>query len=426
MEALSALNLMEKFEERMFLMYDSWTRAFAGNQKAVVLFDRLKRDELAHRNLVLQQRDIVKKSNGYAGLDIKLDVRVLNRTIDIIHEATQTPPKKFRRALEITYTLESSAAEQYAFTALKDMGGDIGKLLYKYMEHFGDHYSLVLDAIRRERLSPVSPEHESLVQLRVPYAAMVTIRDGVTVAGCNISDGGLYVSTNETFDVGQEVPVRLPLPEGIINLRGVVKHTQNGKGVGIEFSGLSDAQSAGISKYIDRVMVGESVVIPGGAPAATRTKAAPKAATTTKSKPASKAAAMTKAKPAPKVQKSRVIIVNISVFSNSDIQMFVSALEDAGYMVQETANPSSVIEALADEVQDRAVLLAAETINDDAFPLLGAIKKNPAYSNIPLLVLSTSYDKKFINRVLAYGASFAHKMSLTPDKLVAFLGPANC
>jgi hypothetical protein len=236
---------------------------------------------------------------------------------------------------------------------------------------------------------------------------MVTIRDSVTATGCNISDGGLYVSTDEPFTVGQRVPITMPLPGGDIKVQGVVKHAQNGKGVGLEFSGLSEEQSAGISGFIDRVAGGEKVDIPGAAP-----------------KPACDGPPVTeKATPARgRAPKDKVILFNNSVFSQSDLQMFISALEDAGLEVLELTAQSAALEALSDEsVRSRAVIVAAESIHDDGFPLLGAIKKNPTHSNVPLLVLSTSFDKKFINRVMAYGASFAHKMSLTPEQLVAFL-----
>jgi len=429
MEPLSALNLIEKFEENMFRMYESWSRAFAATPKAVALFEKLKRDEITHRQLVQLQRKIVMESGGFVGQNINIDVIVMNKTIDIVRDSTNKPPRDFKRALEIAYTLESSAAEQYAFTALKEISGDIKKLLVTHSDRFGQHYSLVLDAIRRERLSPISPEHEKLVQLRVPYSSMVTIRDNVTVSGCNISKGGMLVTTDEPLKVGQKLPITLPLPEGPIKVQAVVRNAQGDKNVGLEFSGLSAEQTVGITRYIDRVMSGEQVEIPTVAPEpVSKAPAGTSPATATKAPPKKKPEASTKTTPRPapvtkpKPPSERVIIVNNSVFSNSDIQMFVSGLEDAGFGVLETTNPTDVLDALADEVTDRAVLLAAETINDDGFPLLGAIKRNPAYANLPLLVLSTSYDKKFINRVLAYGASFSHKMSLTPEKLVDFLG----
>ena len=411
MEPLSALNLIERFEEYMFLMYDSWARSFASDPWASELFSRMKMEEIAHRSLVQKQRNVVLESGGFVGEDIKLDIMAMNSAMDMINESTQSPPRDLKLALEIAYTIESGAAEQYAFTALKDLSDDLGELLDEYTERFGDHFSGLLDAIRKKRLKPVSPDHGNLVQLRVPYAGIVTVRDSLTATGCNISDGGIYLGTTDLFEVGQILPVTIPLPGGSIKVEALVKHVQAGSGVGLQFQGLGDEQSSAISSYIDRIASGEKVEVPHAA-------TAPACEGPVAVEPAAKI----HAKPVMAAPTERVVIVNNAVFSDHDIQMFVSTLRDAGMDVQVLRTESQTLEAISEEdIIVKAVIVAAETINDDGFSVIGVIRRNPAFSHLPLMVLSTSYDKRFINRVLSYGANFAHKMSLTPEALLSFL-----
>ena len=407
MEPLSALNLIERFEEYMFLMYDSWARAFSSDPWAAALFTRMKQEELAHRTMVQKQRNIVLESGGFAGQKIKLDIMEMNRIMTVISDATTSPPRDVKSALGISYSIESSAAEQYAFTALKEISPDLRDMLDDYTDKFGDHFSNLLDAIRKKRLKPVSPQHIELVQLRVPYSATVTVRDSLKAKGCNISDGGLFIATSDLFEEGQTVPLSIPLPGGAIRTEGLVKHVQLGKGVGFKLMGLTKEQSSAISDYIDRISGGEKVLIPESVPEPEVETKVPE--------PSSSEAALG-------AHLQRVIIVNNAVFSDYDLQGFISYLKDAGMDVQVIRGQSQALEMLAEEdVTVRSVIVAAETINDDGFSVLGAIRRDPAFAHLPLMVLSTSYDKKFINRVMAYGASFAHKLSLTPDALLTFV-----
>lgn len=70
----------------------------------------------------------------------------------------------------------------------------------------------------------------------------------------DISEGGLFVVTGETFDCGTEVVVRLNLPPyhlGILlESEGVVTWVRATESMGIQFIQLKDQQREAIAKYI--------------------------------------------------------------------------------------------------------------------------------------------------------------------------------
>lgn len=419
MQPLAALNLIESFEERMFIMYDTWARAFASDPKAVEVFGHLKLDELEHRKFMRRQRDLIEDMGGLKGMRVKIDPKVMTRNLELITQYSAEVPETWQEALGIAYAIESSAAEHYIINALKGQGGELGNILDEYSEHFSQHYSRVLDFIRMEKLAPISPEHQRLVQLRVPYKTEVRLDGKQSARACNISQGGLYVLTPGNLTLAQKLKLEFPMPGGVMSVRAVVRNVQEGAGAGLSFEGLEKKQAEVIAAYMERVMAGKEVSIPGQKNGQKNgQKSAKKSSPVAQKEKKGTEAPAAPAKPKPL---DRVIIVNNNIFSNSDLRTYVSALTDANIPVLELKTSAQTMEALSDEVHNRAVVLTAETADDESFPLLGLIKRNPAYASIPLMVLSTSYDKRFITMVGAYGATFMHKMSLSPEKLIQML-----
>jgi uncharacterized protein (TIGR02266 family) len=75
-----------------------------------------------------------------------------------------------------------------------------------------------------------------------------------TALSGDVSEGGLFVSTYRTVDVGSEVDVEFSLPNGAVQTRGLVRWQRDASpygppGVGIEFEVLSDEERQIIHEF---------------------------------------------------------------------------------------------------------------------------------------------------------------------------------
>ena len=78
--------------------------------------------------------------------------------------------------------------------------------------------------------------------------------DFTGVAGTkDISPGGLYMNTQAEIPEGSVLTLRIPLAGRDIVCNGEVVYSNTGRGVGVNFQGLSDEDRA----YLERTLAGE-------------------------------------------------------------------------------------------------------------------------------------------------------------------------
>lgn len=403
MRIVSALNLIERLEEHMFLMYDTFEKKYSDDADAVKFFAGLKRDELMHRELALKQRAIAESSPTLADYQVTLNISAMTRAIEVLEKAHSTPPDTLREALGLTHLLESSAVEHYVADMLKDSIPAIDELLADYADSFNIHFAKVLDFIRTRRLAPISPEHEELIPIRVPYKSKVRLDGVLDVEGRDISFGGLFLSTSEGFAPGQSHALEIPLPGGVFKSAIIIRNIHNGSGAGVSFDNHDTEFADALHKYIDNFIESHDVPLPALAPL----------------EPVHES---TEHHIAESPDKEDVLFINNSVFAATDLTVYVDAIKREGYDVIMADNMSVAREAVIDENRHRAIIISAETSSDETFGMLPKIRRNPAYLSVPILVISTSFDRVFINQARSFGAAFARKTSLTPEQLVTFIG----
>ncbi|MER3427041.1 MAG: hypothetical protein C4334_02905 [Pyrinomonas sp.] len=68
----------------------------------------------------------------------------------------------------------------------------------------------------------------------------------------DIGVGGLYMNTQTVLPEGTMLTLRLPLGEEPLIIRGRVVYSNPGRGVGVEFDGLTDEQRARLEEAIRR------------------------------------------------------------------------------------------------------------------------------------------------------------------------------
>ena len=72
--------------------------------------------------------------------------------------------------------------------------------------------------------------------------------DGADMTGVastkDISPGGLYMNTQADIPEGSLLAIRIPFPKGDVVVNAEVIYSNPGRGVGVRFSGLSEADRA--------------------------------------------------------------------------------------------------------------------------------------------------------------------------------------
>jgi hypothetical protein len=66
--------------------------------------------------------------------------------------------------------------------------------------------------------------------------------------------GGLFVSIRKPPAVGEMVILILPLPEGDVRVKGVVRDSLPGRGMGVEFTGMSQGDRARLQQLLKRLL----------------------------------------------------------------------------------------------------------------------------------------------------------------------------
>lgn len=69
----------------------------------------------------------------------------------------------------------------------------------------------------------------------------------------NLGPGGLFVETSTPRLVGSKADVIFLVPEGEINAEAVVRHVQSGRGVGLKFTAIRDADRARMVALLKRL-----------------------------------------------------------------------------------------------------------------------------------------------------------------------------
>ena len=90
--------------------------------------------------------------------------------------------------------------------------------------------------------------------MQIPLDAIVRAQDAYFYAETrDVSQTGLSLHTRKPFPVGTKLSLVLGQPPRLpkINVDGVVRWLNDGKGVGIEFEGLTDEDHAAITAFLE-------------------------------------------------------------------------------------------------------------------------------------------------------------------------------
>ncbi len=214
------------------------------------------------------------------------------------------------------------------------------------------------------------------VEKRVLLHLDVTINGILKASALDISEGGMYIHTPAEFIKGALLDLKTELEGSPVILKAAVQHTQPGIGIGVRFVDLSPEVFELIKGFISR---GPSL-----------------------------------AKKEEKAGTRRILLVDDSAQSRA---IYRNKLSLEGYTVKDASNGVEALKYLHETKFDLVILdLWMEGI--DGFKVLQLMKLNPAFKDIPVIVLSARSVPADIQRAIELGArDYMPKMMTTPLKL---------
>jgi hypothetical protein len=103
---------------------------------------------------------------------------------------------------------------------------------------------------------PPSSKNRNYVRVRVPKGTMVAWEHGgkrevshVSVIGL----GGLFVSTPQPPPIGEIIKLIFEVPGGDVRARAVVRDSQPGKGMGIQFVAMVQEARARLNRHMNNL-----------------------------------------------------------------------------------------------------------------------------------------------------------------------------
>lgn len=210
---------------------------------------------------------------------------------------------------------------------------------------------------------------------RIPFNKEILINNSITANAIDISPGGLYVHTSETFKRSTVVDLSIPFKDETLNLKAIVKHEHPGVGMGLMFVDLDNIKKDRILDLINYIK-------------------------------------RTPSRPRP--DKPVVLLVDDNEMSR---KMLKNKLHSEGFWVIEAPNGVEAIKCLEDNPINVTVLdLYMDKM--DGFKVLSIIRGSSKWKNMPVIVLSAKGSDEVIDSAITAGADdFLLKMVTSPAKL---------
>ena len=249
MEALKALELIEKLENDLCDMYEKLRMMFKGDPELFDLFDQLHLEEANHANLAGMQKRIVRARPKEFG-EVTLNFTEIRKTMDHVEVVRAIPRERIDEILHQCFLIESSLADQYVVTALKESNQEMKQLLEMLGQGFEDHMARL--ASRFQDLGGDLAKTDTLRRYpRVPYSGKIKINENIAAKGVDISESGMFLQASRPFSDGSLVTVSFPMTGGIVTVEGIVTYSVPNAGFGLAFRDLSVNDLSLIRHYVD-------------------------------------------------------------------------------------------------------------------------------------------------------------------------------
>ncbi len=219
-------------------------------------------------------------------------------------------------------------------------------------------------------------------QARLMIKKELVINNSVKGHTLEISEGDMLLYSDTPFPMGRIIELSFSLVEGLpqIKLRARVQTVQEGVGIGVSFTGISQADKERLQKFI-----------------AENTAAQP----------------VKQERPVDDTRK-KVLLVDDSVTARAT---YKNKLILSNYNVREASSGMEAIKSITEEIPD-LVVLDMQMEGMDGTKFLQFLRSNDTWKNVKVIMLSGRITPQETDRISAMGVSgILSKMVTTPNKL---------
>lgn len=219
-------------------------------------------------------------------------------------------------------------------------------------------------------------------QVRLSVKKEVLINNVVKGHVLDISEFGMFIYTHVQIPKGRLIELNFTLDEDCspIKTQACVQLVQEGVGIRVEFSNLSQANSEHLKKFIEKV----TGAYPLGAQSATIDK------------------------------RKHILLVDDSASARTT---YKNKLVLAGYDVQEASSGIEAIKLIANEIP-ALIVLDLQMEGMDGLKVLQLLRSSEKWKEIKVIVLSGRVTTEMAEKISKFGISgFLPKMTTTPNKL---------
>jgi two-component system, chemotaxis family, chemotaxis protein CheY len=210
---------------------------------------------------------------------------------------------------------------------------------------------------------------------RFPFREDILIDGTRTCTSMDISEGGLYLSTIQSYEDNSTIEVTIPFKGEKLTVKAQVRYCQPGIGMGAMFVDLSSEQRGKIRQLIESIS----------------------------------------GKPVPSEREEKKILLVED--NNTARQAIRNGLEKEGFSVVEAMDGIEAMKFIAEQNLD-LIILDLYMKGIDGLKVLSVLKTNPKWKDLPVIVCSGHDTQEVKDKVLNAGADeFLSKRGTSPSKL---------
>ena len=219
-------------------------------------------------------------------------------------------------------------------------------------------------------------KQEQRKEQRIPLTGTLLVDIRKDFQCVDISEGGLYFSTGNIFAENSFFDVTIPFNNKKVTVKAQIRHFQPGIGVGVEFVDVSDTQRAFIREIIESIMFNYEHKAD---------------------------------------REDKILLID-----DHDMSRKINRINllEGGFFVIEAKDGTEGIKMLAEHTPNLIILdLYMGTM--DGFKVLSMLKSSSRWTNIPVLVFSSTITQDTIDKLISGGADeFLLKTATSPAKLI--------
>jgi CheY-like chemotaxis protein len=210
---------------------------------------------------------------------------------------------------------------------------------------------------------------------RFPFREDILIDGTRTCTSMDISEGGLYISSIQSYGENDLINVSIPFKGATLTVRAQVRYSQPGIGMGVMFIDLNAEQRGKIRKLIESIS----------------------------------------GKPSPSEEEGKKILLVED--NNTARQAIKDALCKEGFSVLEAVDGIEAMKFIAEQKLD-LIILDLYMKGIDGLKVLSVLKTNPKWKELPVIVCSGHDTQEVKDKVKNAGADeFLSKRGTSPARL---------